>query len=109
MANQPVLRGRQEGVRVEHGQLLDAIRVAGNGPQKHLTPPSRQGVEDKDEPKSPEVSPGRLAHGGRVNFTLLVFGCIDAFDSENRRIFRHDIACRSPSLSLLRTAPNRTN
>ena len=49
-------------------------------------------------------TPGRSVHGERANFRVLVLLCIDASDSESRRIFHR--FSRSTRLSLLRTAPN---
>ena len=43
-------------------------------------------------------------HGERANFAVLVLFCIDASDSESRRIFQHFM--RSTRFSLLRTATN---
>ena len=43
-------------------------------------------------------------HGERANFTMFVLFCINASDSERRRIFHR--FSRSTRLSLLRTAPN---
>ena len=49
------------------------------------------------------LQPGGSVHGERANFAVLVLFCIDASDSESRRIFQH--FSRSTRFSLLRTAP----
>ena len=50
------------------------------------------------------LEPGRSVHGERAYFRRLVLFCIEASDSESRRIFHR--FSRSTRLSLLRTAPN---
>ena len=48
------------------------------------------------------ILPERSVHGERGNFTMLVLGCIDSYDSEKRRILQH--FSRSTRFAFLCTA-----
>ena len=75
------------------------------GMTKRIAISDREGRDQQHEKtQEDETTPGGSAHGERTNFTGLVLGCIDASDSESRRIFQH--FSRSTRFSILRTAPN---